>query len=442
MLDYASIKGLAKQIGRPTEDLVALAPANDPFYVGVPGRQRGAEWFAEIWHRFGFSNGVHLRRIHYVLVSQRKEGQPVLKPHAQPYENTSSDWDLLNRASLAARYLNLIPLDALVDRRNDEPMIFVEPQLLADPWVNVVCDTPHVYLPEQDLLEPPMAPFLGLSGFYSSQDYVVEVWIEKSTQNDWLVPLCRRREVNLVVGIGESSEIQSRHLAERVQGTGKPARIIYMSDFDPAGRAMPVSVARKLEFYIGKFDFDVDVTLNPLVLTEEQCREYRLPRTPIKETDKRKDSFEEKFGTGATELDALEALYPGEMAKLLEQELDRYLDPTLDERIRHARWNVNHQMQKIRDEVAESYQEEIDGLTLEYDDVVDAAQKLEEAAEVWEASAKGLWETIAEEMRERKPSLPEVPTARPANEPDGFVLFDSKRGYISQIDAYREWQRR
>ena len=36
----------------------------------------------------------------------------------------------------------------------------------------------------------------------------------------------------------------------------------------------------------------------------------------------------------------------------------------------------------------------------------------------------------------------EPPTPRPANEPDGFVLFDSKRDYLNQIDAYREWQRR
>ncbi len=116
MLDYDAIKQLAKQIGRSTKDLVALAVQNDPFYAGVPGRQREAEWFAGIWHRFGFSDGVHLRRIHYVLVSQREEGEPVLKPGGQPYENTSNDWALLNHASLSARYLDLIPLDALVDQ--------------------------------------------------------------------------------------------------------------------------------------------------------------------------------------------------------------------------------------------------------------------------------------------------------------------------------------
>ena len=271
---------------------------------------------------------------------------------------------------------------------------------------------------------------------------MVEVWIEKSTQNDWLVPLCRHRGVNLVVGIGESSEIRCRHLAERVQETGRPARIIYMSDFDPAGRSIPVAVARKLEFYIHKLGLEVDVTLTPLVLTENQCHEYRLPRTPIKESERRKDSFEEKFGTGATELDALEALHPGEMARLLDQELDRYLDPTLMERLQEARWKINHQLREMSEEVAGAHQEEFDQLTSEYDDVVSAIEALEEAAEAWETSAADLWKTMADELREKKPSLPAPPSARPANEPDGFVLFDSKRDYFNQIDAYRDWQRR
>ena len=28
------------------------------------------------------------------------------------------------------------------------------------------------------------------------------------------------------------------------------------------------------------------------------------------------------------------------------------------------------------------------------------------------------------------------------SEPDGFVLFDSKRDYLTQLDQYHEWQRR
>ncbi len=342
MLNYTSIKHLAKQIGRSTKDLVALSVVNDPFYAAVPHRQREGEWFAEIWRRLGSRTGIHTRRIHYLILTP--DGEPFLNLKGEPYENNKADWALLNRASLSARYLDLIPLDVLVDRRNDEPMIFTSADADDPPLVVVQDQEPDAV---SYLNYTPSLPDYLIEGFEPAQDYLVEVWIEKSTQNDWLVPLCEWRGVNLVVGIGELSEIRSRHLAQRVEETSKPARIIYISDFDPAGRSMPVSVARKLEYYIHKFGLDVDVTLNPLILTEQQCREYRLPRTPIKESERRKDRFEEKFGAGATELDALEALHPGEMGKLLEEELDRYLDPTLDERVRDARWKVEHQLGKI-----------------------------------------------------------------------------------------------
>ena len=81
------------------------------------------------------------------------------------------------------------------------------------------------------------SPVVHVEGFEAAgQDFIVEVWIEKSTQNDWLVPLCQRRGVNLVVGIGEQSETRSRELALRSSEYGVPVRIIYISDFDPGGR--------------------------------------------------------------------------------------------------------------------------------------------------------------------------------------------------------------
>jgi hypothetical protein len=40
-------------------------------------------------------------------------------------------------------------------------------------------------------------------------------------------------------------------------------------------------------------------------------RQYRLPRTSIKPSELRKQRFEDTFGTGAVELDALETLHPG-----------------------------------------------------------------------------------------------------------------------------------
>src|SRR5688500_1578695 len=103
---YTDVKALAREIGCRAEDLLALAPGNDPFYAAVPAREEGGRWFTECWEKFSFRHGVHLRRTHYVLVSQKT---PVLKPNGEPYLNTDNDWKFLDRASLAARYLKLVP---------------------------------------------------------------------------------------------------------------------------------------------------------------------------------------------------------------------------------------------------------------------------------------------------------------------------------------------
>ncbi len=50
--------------------------------------------------------------------------QPVLWPNGKPYENTINDWQALDTASLAARYLEMIPPDVLVDRRNTGPSVY------------------------------------------------------------------------------------------------------------------------------------------------------------------------------------------------------------------------------------------------------------------------------------------------------------------------------
>src|SRR5262249_9964745 len=168
------------------------------------------------------------------------------------------------------------------------------------------------------------------------------------------------RGVNLVVGIGEQGEIRSRELALRSAQYGAPVRVIYLSDFDPGGRSLPKAVARKVEFTIAKFNLDVDLQLIPLALTPDQCREYRLPRTPLKAAERRKDKFEQTFGVGATELDALEAIHPGELARLLEAELDNWLDRRLKSRFNRLRGELELRLRRIREAVHDRHAEDIE----------------------------------------------------------------------------------
>src|SRR5258707_15302424 len=77
--EYETIKQLAKEMGCKVTDLIPLAPQNDPFYTGTPTDWALAQWFAGLWQQFGYNDKVHIRRVHYQIVSQRSEERRVGK---------------------------------------------------------------------------------------------------------------------------------------------------------------------------------------------------------------------------------------------------------------------------------------------------------------------------------------------------------------------------
>ena len=104
-LDHDALLALAKEHKRPLYTLEITH--RDPFTAGQPARRAAAEWFAELWNRFDIQPGAHLRRIHYVLISQEPGSVTMLD--GSPYLNVYRPcFDELIKAALDARYLGLI----------------------------------------------------------------------------------------------------------------------------------------------------------------------------------------------------------------------------------------------------------------------------------------------------------------------------------------------
>ena len=112
-MNYDDLKQLKQQIKVPVKDLIALAPNNDPFYL-APARQESGGWFKTVWHGGDFRR-VHIRRVHYWLVSQE---EPFIMRDGKPYQNTEACWKILCDATKSARYMDLVPIDAFIDKRN------------------------------------------------------------------------------------------------------------------------------------------------------------------------------------------------------------------------------------------------------------------------------------------------------------------------------------
>jgi len=396
---YATIKDLAAQLGKRVTDLLALASQNDPFYAGSPASVEQAQWFAGIWQLAGFKSNVHLRRIHYWIVSQRT---PITRPNGQPYENTDKCWDYLSQASKMARYLGVVSIENIADNKNPKPILGAEYSLYSAELgyqINV-----------PDLSDPD----IWVSGLnnVNAQPYHLELWCEKSTMNDVLAPLCRRYNANLLTFEGEVSITACYQLMRRIQESGgKPTRIWYLSDFDPAGASMPVAMSRKIEYMLMRYGQDFDLMVRPLLLNAQQVQHYRLPRTPIKETEKRAARFEEIYGTGAVELDALEALYPGELARMVEKELKRYYSPEAAQEVNRRRMALHA---VINDEIAK--------ITEAYAPQIAALQQMIQALKDIDI------DPTPYAVEQYPPHVEEA---------EASWLFSSNRPYQDQIDYYK-----
>ncbi|MGI9061933.1 MAG: hypothetical protein ACR2H5_25545 [Ktedonobacteraceae bacterium] len=429
-MNYEEIKLLARETGQRVTDLIPLAPQNDPFYTGTPGDWALAEWFAGLWHLFNYSTKVHIRRVHYQIISQ---SPPVMLPNGKPYENTEECWNILNLASKAARYLRLVDPGAFTDRRNPDPLVYAS-HYTYQPDVH----TSGRYGLDLTLPDFPTLPMYRISDYRGTQAYHLEIWCEKSTMNDVLDPLCQQYGANLQTGLGELSITATLALAQRFQQAGKPARIFYVSDFDPAGQSMPVAVSRKIEYFVRTLGLPVDVRVFPVILTVEQVRYYQLPRTPIKETERRRGGFEGRYGEGAVELDALEALYPGELQTVLSQYMECYFDTSLDARVKEARLALEADLESIWHQVVSHYADDITVLQTAYE-----ALQQEFAARMasYSEQLQGLWQAIRQELDLSAPDVRAYPLPEPAFAHEiGDGLYNSDRDYLEQIEAYKLFQ--
>lgn len=476
MLTYDTIKQLAKEHGMRVTDLIALSPQNDPFYTGRPSEMDAARWFAALWERFcgeqGITQGIHLRRLHYWAVSQ----ETIIMPNGKQYGNTESSWAYLNNSSKYARYLRLVDPAAFVDRRNPEAVINARFNTPSDlyctdptPGYEVAGDPGGVFDDDWRNYDLPELPALGelfwrlpdmpdfeVTGYEGvEQPYLIEVWAEKTTQNDILKPLCEQYGANLVTGAGELSITAVIFFLDRARRANRHARILYVSDYDPAGLNMPISVARKVEYYQRAEGFDaLDIRLEPVILTAEQVGYYDLPRTPIKDSDLRKDTWEATHGQGATELDALEALHPGEMRRIIEQAILNYYDPSLTNRATQKKHALAHALDELRDGETEPYETDLDEIKGDY------AQLLKEFELTRERFAQLIadfqpeidaYDTELTDIKERKlyaaldavelDAEREYPLPDPAlPEENDTLLYASNRDYLTQLDYYKSYR--
>jgi hypothetical protein len=246
-------------------------------------------------------------------------------------------------------------------------------------------------------------------------------------------------KVNLITGVGELSYTACRNFITRLDD--RPARIIYITDFDPSGQNMPVSAARKIEYELYRQGLDNDVQVRHIILTHAQCLQYELPRTPIRETNPQAPRFEQRFGEGATELDALEALRPGVFASIVRKEIERYWNPDHSRAVQTQIDNFQEELDRVQNSMYAEHFEEIEAFNVEIRQLNAQLRSVNRQARELHERMKPKWHAMVEKLRENQPE-PELECPEFDADEDTNPLFDSTRGYVEQMDYYKIYQDR
>ena len=283
---------------------------------------------------------IHLRGLHYAIVARGG----VLKPDGEVYVNDDANWTWLqSTAAKAARWLGYVPFTAITDERNAAPVIHRKGHSEPETWISVGLD---VEIPDADDLHPTVV----CDGFVGRQPYHLVIIGEKSSLADVILPIAQTFHADLYLPTGEISDTLIYQMASDAAEDGRPLRVFYLSDFDPAGYEMPVNVGRKLQAHRDLKFHDLDFEVRSVALTVEQVRDLDLPSTPLKETELRGDRWRAAWGVEQTEIDALATLQPHVLAKIVTDAINPFFDRGLDQRVFEAQGKWLDEAQSQLDE--------------------------------------------------------------------------------------------
>jgi hypothetical protein len=305
----------AEEYGFSLDDLTVLSTQKDPYRLDTPAGHRDGAWLAKQLSRFySPTKQAHWRGLHYAIVMAKTR---ILKPNGETYQNTDADWIWLSeKAGKAARWLGYIPFERIKDQRNAPPIIHRKSKTYPHAWLSIGLS---VDIPDADDLEP--TPYAV--GFDVRQAFHFVIFGEKSSLEDVLLPVAEAYEADLYLPTGEISE------------------------------ALVYQIA--------------------IALLPEQVRSIRpkLPETPLKKEEKRKDRWTEAFGIKQTEIDALTTPERSHILReMFERAFESYIDGTLSARVQEAKREWHAAAQEVVEEQINA--EALDEIRTE------AAERLEE----------------------------------------------------------------
>jgi hypothetical protein len=156
---------------------------------------------------------------------------------------------------------------------------------------------------------------------WETQDYRVEVWIEKDALAGVFQRICNQLDVPYFACRGYPSDSETWAASQRFGGyiaAGQTPIILHFGDHDPSGIDMTRDIIDKMQLF-GCYGVEV----RRLALSMEQVEEFSPPPNPAKTRDPRFQSYQDTYGDESWELDALR---PDTLAGIVRDEVESLID--------------------------------------------------------------------------------------------------------------------
>ena len=337
-------KDRGQKIRLSLKSLTVLSPQNDPFRVGTPLDHAEGKWLKDQLDALGITQ-LHFRGIHYRLIG-------AIKPDGTVYENNDKTWEWLQSGpGKAARWLRYIDFERIIDERNAAPTILIRDT--TSPSHDVTGDV-EVTLPTVD----DFLPTIVTNDFVGCQAYRLALFGEKSSLATVLRPISNRFNTDLFLPTGELSDTMIYLMAKAAAEDGRPCVVFYISDCDPSGWQMSISLCRKLQALKVMWFPDLDIRVYRVALTPDQVRALGLPSTPLKlhppghpkaglPTDPRAVPWKAAMGLEQTEVDAV---LPADLRDIVVAAVEPWFDGNLDENVADAEEQWRADAQQVLDD--------------------------------------------------------------------------------------------
>jgi hypothetical protein len=266
----------------------------EPFTETETDRTK-SRWVARAYRDFVTAFGrprTTLRALFYYALQRPEEDYPICGGFVGEIRATrhyhESDGDRLPKWVGRAKILGFIPADAIIDESPGE----------------------HVLLPKNE-----------------KKPFRVELWLNRSSFDTLLSPVCEKHGVTLV-STSKPSKGTVESLFRRCEGYA--TIILCLSDLSIGS----LTFCRDLDLEIGRTSGAKDIRVKCIGLTAEQVLSLKIPQVPDKSKGSAKNEalykgYLKPYGLSPrrmVELDALEVYYPGGIAAFIDNALLGYED--------------------------------------------------------------------------------------------------------------------